>query len=81
MNERSSRSHTIFTLNIESRLKASEEEDGVVKVAALVSVLIYRLTSGGKGCISPLVFPIEFYISYIQWNPSIPIHMKCGHLC
>lgn len=37
MNEKSSRSHTIFTLNVESRLKASEEEDGVVKVAALVS--------------------------------------------
>lgn len=45
MNERSSRSHTIFTLNIESRLKASEEEDGVVKVAALVSVLIYRVAN------------------------------------
>lgn len=37
MNELSSRSHTIFTLNIESRLKSSGgEDDGIVKVAALV---------------------------------------------
>lgn len=37
MNECSSRSHAIFTVNIESRLKASgEEDDGIVKVAALV---------------------------------------------
>ncbi len=36
MNEKSSRSHTIFTMNVESRLKNAEEEDGVVKLAALV---------------------------------------------
>ena len=37
MNEHSSRSHTIFTLNMESRLKSpGEEDDGRVKVAALV---------------------------------------------
>ena len=39
LNERSSRSHTIFTLTIESKLKEDKdtEADGVVKVATLVS--------------------------------------------
>ena len=39
LNERSSRSHTIFTLTIESKLKEEKdtETDGVVKVATLVS--------------------------------------------
>lgn len=36
MNDKSSRSHSIFTITIESRLKSPEETDGVVKVAALV---------------------------------------------
>ena len=40
MNERSSRSHTIFTLNVESRHSSSAEDDAVVKVAALVSLVV-----------------------------------------
>ena len=45
LNERSSRSHTIFTLTIESRLKreSSEtqlpKEDGIVKVGILVNII------------------------------------------
>ena len=38
MNDRSSRSHTIFTLTVESRLRGEEVEDKAVKVAALVRV-------------------------------------------
>ena len=38
MNDRSSRSHTIFTLTVESRLRDEEGGDGTVKVASLVSV-------------------------------------------
>ena len=38
MNERSSRSHTVFTVAVESR---SREEDGTVKVAYLVSCYTY----------------------------------------
>ena len=38
MNERSSRSHTLFTMTVESRLREGEEEDdGTVRVATLVS--------------------------------------------
>ena len=38
MNEHSSRSHAIFTFTLESMLKTTQEgdEDGIVKVAALV---------------------------------------------
>ena len=38
LNDESSRSHTIFTLTIESKLREGieNEADGVVKVAALV---------------------------------------------
>ena len=40
-NERSSRSHTIFKITIESRLIRDEEEgDGTIKVASLVSVYL-----------------------------------------
>ena len=38
MNDRSSRSHTIFTLTVESRLRDEEGGDGTVKVASLVSI-------------------------------------------
>ena len=38
MNDHSSRSHTIFTLTIESRLRDEEGGDGTVKVASLVSI-------------------------------------------
>ena len=41
MNDRSSRSHTIFTLTVESRLRGEEVEDKAVKVAALVRGGIY----------------------------------------
>lgn len=42
MNERSSRSHTLFTMTVESRLReGQEEDDGTVRVATLVS--------GGRG--------------------------------
>ena len=37
MNEHSSRSHTIFTLAIESRERDEAEGDGAVKVSTLVS--------------------------------------------
>ena len=40
MNEWSSRSHSIFTLSVESRLRDEEGGDGTVKVASLVSQLI-----------------------------------------
>ena len=39
MNDHSSRSHTIFTLTIESRLRDEEGGDGTVKVASLVSII------------------------------------------
>ena len=39
MNDHSSRSHTIFTLTIESRLRDEEGGDGTVKVASLVSIV------------------------------------------
>ena len=38
-NDHSSRSHTVFTLTIESRLRDEEGGDGTVKVASLVSVV------------------------------------------
>ena len=41
MNDHSSRSHTIFTLTIESRLRDEEGGDGTVKVASLVSIYMY----------------------------------------
>ena len=40
MNDRSSRSHTIFTLTIESRLRDEEGGDGTVRVASLVISLL-----------------------------------------
>ena len=46
MNDKSSRSHTILTINIESRLKSEEEADGVVKVSALVRCSIGTRYSG-----------------------------------
>ena len=45
MNDRSSRSHTIFTLTIESRLRDEEGGDGTVKVASLVSSHILNTKS------------------------------------
>ena len=36
MNDRSSRSHTIFTLTVESRLRGEDERDCTVKVGSLV---------------------------------------------
>ena len=51
MNERSSRSHTIFTMAIESRARDGEEGDGAVKISALVGwVLPHGCT--GKGTYS-----------------------------
>ena len=57
MNERSSRSHTLFTMTVESRLREGEEEDdGTVRVATLVSE---REDGGGDRLNRKVFSPME----------------------
>ena len=90
LNERSSRSHTIFTLNIESKLRkdADKETDGVVKVAVLVCECIGKGNWKSEEEAHRFIFilfpsqkkkkkkllPSDFFITQLHLKFSWPMH-------
>ena len=75
MSGRSSRSHTIFTLTIESRLGDEESGDGTVRVASLVySEIIYPIMMSFLVIINIILCIIYYYrkrkkyLRYIEYG-------------